>query len=213
MEALLTAKGLWKCTQVLAQDFMTTMGTLTLKEKDEIETKFDKVLGTIQCFLDPTCKEIDQASLTAKDASKTLKDQEGQESYSKIDLLTLLYTTKLEARSLDVDGYVKSMEAIWRRLNDINDKLPEELVVLMTLMGLRPSFGTQGRILESRKDLSMEIVKKNLRQEALRLMEIVKKNLRQEALRLKAEQVQQPQGHVAVNLTRENSRRREREKV
>jgi hypothetical protein len=58
MEALLRAKGLWKCTQVLAQDFTTTLGTLVLKEKDEIETKFDKVLGIIQCFLDPTCKEI-----------------------------------------------------------------------------------------------------------------------------------------------------------
>jgi len=57
MEALLRAKVLRKCTQVLAQDFMTTLGTLTLKEKDEIETKFDKALGTIQCFLDPTYKE------------------------------------------------------------------------------------------------------------------------------------------------------------
>jgi hypothetical protein len=47
MEALLRAKGLWKCTQVLAQDFMTTLEPLTLKEKDEIETKFDKALGTI----------------------------------------------------------------------------------------------------------------------------------------------------------------------
>jgi len=30
------------------------------------------------------------------------------------------------------------MEAIWRRLHDVNLELPEELVVLMTLMG-RPS--------------------------------------------------------------------------
>jgi hypothetical protein len=89
------------------------------------------------------------------------------------------------------------MEAIWRRLNDVNLKLPEELVVLMTLMGLPPYFETEGRILESRKDLSMEIIKKDLRQEALRL---------------KDEQAQQPQGHLAVNLTREDSRRRKREK-
>ena len=61
----------------------------------------------------------------------------------------------------------------------------------MTLMGLPPFFGTQIRILESRKDLSMEIIKKDLRQEALRV---------------KAEQAQQPQGHLAVNLTREDSR-------
>jgi hypothetical protein len=65
MEALLRAKGLWKCTQVLAQDVMTTLGTLIVKEKDEIETKFDKTLGTIQCFVDRTCKEIARGSLTA----------------------------------------------------------------------------------------------------------------------------------------------------
>jgi hypothetical protein len=86
---------------------------------------------------------------------------EGQESYTKNYLLTLLYTTKLEEGSLDVDGYFKSMEAIWRRLNDVNLELPEELVVLMTFMGLPPSFGTQRRILESRKDLFMEIIKKD----------------------------------------------------
>jgi hypothetical protein len=74
-------------------------------------------------------------------------------------LLTLLYTTKLEEGSLDVNGYANSMKAIWRRLNYVNLKLPEEFVVLMTLMGLPPSFGTQKRILESRKDLSMEIIK------------------------------------------------------
>jgi len=107
---------------------MTTLGTLTLKEKDEIETKFDKALGTIQCFLDPTCKEIDRGSLTAKDVWKTLKDQlEGQEFYTMTSLLTLLYTTKLEEGSLDVDDYVKSMEAIWKRLNDFNLKLSKEL--------------------------------------------------------------------------------------
>ena len=156
--------------QVLAQDFMKTLEPLTLKERDEIETKFDKALGAIQCFLDPTCKEIAQERLTAKDAWKTLKDQlEGQESSTEIYLLTLFYTKKLEEGSLDVDGYVKSIDAIWKRLNDVNQELPEEPVVFMTLMGLPPSFGTQRRILESRKDLSMEIIKKDLRQEALRL--------------------------------------------
>jgi len=108
---------------------------------------------------------------------------EGQEFYTKIYLLTLLYTTKLEEGFLDVDGYVKSMEVIWRRLNDANLKLSEELVVLMILMGLPPSFGTLRRILESRKDLSMEIVKKDLRQEASRL---------------KGEQAQQPQEHLRL---------------
>jgi len=87
----------------------------TSHSQGEIETKFDKSLGTIQCFLDPTCKEIARGSLTAKDVWKTLKDQlEGKESDTKIYLLTLLYTTKLQEGSLGVDGYVKSMEAIWR---------------------------------------------------------------------------------------------------
>jgi hypothetical protein len=54
------------------------------------------------------------------------------------------------------------MEAIWRRLNDFNLKLPEKLVVLMTLMGLPLSLRTQRRILESRKELSMEIIKKGM---------------------------------------------------
>jgi hypothetical protein len=99
---------------------------------------------------------------------------EGQESYTEIYLLTLIYTTKLQEGSLvaiwrRLNAYVKSMEAIWRRLNDANLKLPEELVVLMTIMCLLPSFGTQRRILESRKDLSMEVIKQDLRQEALRL--------------------------------------------
>ena len=139
---------------------MTTLGTLTLKEKDEIENKLGKVLGTILFFLDPTCKEIARGSLTPKNIWKTLKNQlEGHESYTKIYLLILLYTTKLEEGSLDVNGYANSMKAIWRRLNYVNLKLPEEFVVLMTLMGLPPSFGTQKRILESRKDLSMEIIK------------------------------------------------------
>jgi hypothetical protein len=125
METLLRAKGLWKCTQVLAQDFMKTLESLTLKERDEIETKFDKALGTIQCFLDPTCKEIARGSLTAKAVWNTLKDQlEGQESYTKIYLLTLLYTTKLEEGSLAVDCYVNSIEAIWRKLNDAKNLIP-----------------------------------------------------------------------------------------
>jgi len=149
---------------------MTTLGTLTLKEKDEIKTKFDKALGTIQWFLDPTCKETVRGRLTAKYVCKTLKDQlERQESYTTIYLLTLLCATKLEEVSLDVAGYVKSTEAIRRKLNDGNLKLPEELVVRMTLMGLPPSFGNQRRILESQKNFPMEIIRKNLRQEALRL--------------------------------------------
>jgi hypothetical protein len=58
------------------------------------------------------------------------------------------------------------MEAVWRRLKYVNLKLHEELVVLITLVGLPPSFVAQRTILESQKDLSMEIIKKDLRQEA-----------------------------------------------
>jgi len=70
---------------------------------------------------------------------------EGQESYTKIYLLTLLYKTKLEERSLDFDGYVKSTEAILirKRLNDVNLELLEKFVVLMTLLGIPLSFQTQ----------------------------------------------------------------------
>lgn len=67
IKALIRNEVLWKCTQVLAQDFMTTLGTVTLKEENEIETKFDKTLATIQCFFDRTCKEIARCRLNAKD--------------------------------------------------------------------------------------------------------------------------------------------------
>jgi len=67
MEVLLRVKGIWKCTQVLAQHFMKSLRTLTLLEKDDIETEFDKELGMIQFFVDPTYKEIARGSLTAKD--------------------------------------------------------------------------------------------------------------------------------------------------
>jgi hypothetical protein len=53
---------------------MTTLGIFSLKEKDEMETKFDKALGLFQWFLDPTCKEIARGSLTAKNVMETLKD-------------------------------------------------------------------------------------------------------------------------------------------
>jgi hypothetical protein len=72
---------------------------------------------------------------------------------------------------------------VGRRLKDVDLKLSQELIVLITLMSLPLSFGTQGRILESRKDLSKDIIKKTQRREALRL---------------KAEKAQQPEGYLAV---------------
>jgi len=83
-----------------------------------------------------------------------------------------------------------SMTSIWNFLRSLSSS--------WHLWVVPPFFETQRRILESRKDLSMKIIKEVLRQEALRL---------------KTEQAQQPQGHLAVNLTREDSRRRKREKV
>jgi hypothetical protein len=55
--------GLCNCTQDQDKYFMTALTTVTLKEKDEIETKFDKALGTLQCFLNPTCEKIAQETL------------------------------------------------------------------------------------------------------------------------------------------------------
>ena len=122
---------------VLAQEFMTTLETLNLEDEVKIEHKFDKALGTIQFFLDLTCKEIARGNLTAKDVWEILKDQlEGPKSYAKSFFLTLLYTTKLK---VDVDGYFKSIEVLWRRLKDLNLKLTDALVVFIALTGL-PSF-------------------------------------------------------------------------
>ena len=132
------------CPQVLAQYFMTTLGTITLKEKDEIETMFDKALETIQCFLDPTYEEISRGRLATKDICKTFKDYwKGKNlRHTKIDLLSFLDKNKLEEGSLDFDGYVKTMESLWRRLNDVN-------------------------LEKTRTDLLIEITKKDLPKEAL----------------------------------------------
>jgi len=152
MEALVRAKGLWKCTQVLAQQFKTFLGTFTVKEREEIETKFDKAFGSIQCFLDSTCKQISRGSFTDHDLWETFKDQlEEQESDTKVSLLTLLYNFKLEEGSIDVDGYVKSIEAVWRRLKDVNLKFPEKLVVFKTFIGLPSSLAPKEEIWSLKK--------------------------------------------------------------
>jgi len=105
MEVLVGVIVCCDCAQTFAQYFMTTLETLTLKEKDEIKTKLDNALGTIPCFLDPSCKDIARGNLTAKDVWETLKDYlEGPESDTKIYWMTLFYTTKVEEGSLDVDG-------------------------------------------------------------------------------------------------------------
>jgi len=51
-------------------------------------------------------------------------------------------------RSIDVNGYFKSMEAVWRRLKDVNLKL----------VGLHQYCGMKRRILEARLDISMDII-------------------------------------------------------
>jgi len=59
--------------------------------------------------------------------------------------LTLLYSSYLEEGALEVDRYVKSMEAVWRRLQGVDLKLAKELVVFMTLVCLAPPFGVGGK--------------------------------------------------------------------
>jgi hypothetical protein len=54
--------------------------------------------------------------------------------------------------SLDLHGYVKFMEDVWRRIEDVNVKLPDELVVFMTSMDLLPFFGPRDRC--TKQDLS-----------------------------------------------------------
>jgi hypothetical protein len=69
----------------------------------------------------------------ARRLARGRKDQlEWQALDTKVHLLILLYNLKLEKGSLraglaflDVDGYVKSMQAIWRRIQDFNLKLTE----------------------------------------------------------------------------------------
>jgi len=76
---------------------------------------------TIQCFLDPAVKDIARGNLAAKSFWEKLTDQlQRQESYTKIYSLTLIYTTKLEEGSFDVDGYPKSIVDVWRRLKHVN---------------------------------------------------------------------------------------------
>ena len=53
---------------------MTNLRILTLKEKEEMETKFDKALRIILCFLDRARKEIaPRGSLAAKNVWDNLQ--------------------------------------------------------------------------------------------------------------------------------------------
>jgi hypothetical protein len=48
MEDLQSAKELWKCNEILAPEFMRNLGTLTVKQKDQIETMIDNAFRTLQ---------------------------------------------------------------------------------------------------------------------------------------------------------------------
>jgi len=129
------------------------------KGKDEIETKFDKRL----------CSR----KLTTKDVWKKLKGHlEGHESYTNIFFLTLVYTTKLEDGTRDVDGCVKLVKTMWRRLSDVNLKLPEELVVLMTLMGFRPSFGPKEEFCKLEETFSSRLSRKTVEDRSVASMNV-----------------------------------------
>jgi hypothetical protein len=89
-------------------------------------------------------KKTARGSLTAKDFWETLKDHlQGHESYTKIYLSTPLYTVKLEEGAFDVAGCFKSTESVWRRLKEVDLKLPKEIFELITPMCLLSSFGIQ----------------------------------------------------------------------
>ena len=74
---------------------------------------------------------------------------------------TILYTSNLEQGSLDADVYVKSMEPIWRRLNEFRLKLPQNspssrpLWVFSIFRDPKKNSGVS-------KNPSMEIIKKYL---------------------------------------------------
>jgi len=66
---------------------------------------------------------------------------EWQESWIKIYSLSILCTSKLEEKSLDVDGYVKSMEAIRIRIQEEDfDSYIKELEKPKYKLGVRVEF-------------------------------------------------------------------------
>jgi len=125
-----------------------------LSEKE----KFDQALGTILSNVDHAWKAIIRDYTSAKEAWDYLKEQvEGKESYTKIHFLQLLYNTRLDAESLEIDACLKSMR-------DVGLQLPEELIVLMVVLdeitdeapecqakGLREYFTEDGKLMKSRK--------------------------------------------------------------
>jgi len=110
---LIRAKISRKCTQFLSQDLMTTLVALSLKEKEEIETKFAKTLETIQ-FL--SIKHARRDFTRQLSLPRCLGDTQGSVASSRIlhqeFVLTLFYTNKLKNGSLDLNGYVKSTRAV-----------------------------------------------------------------------------------------------------
>jgi len=78
------------------------------------------------------------------------------EGTPKIDLMPFHYASELREGFLDVACYVKSIEAVWRRLKDIPET-SEDLVVFMNLV-LSLFFGTPNGNLE--RDHNKELVVK-----------------------------------------------------
>jgi hypothetical protein len=175
MEAFLFSKGLGDflsktTSEIIAELNVDESDKLSKKQEYDFKISHDKALGHLRCLIDSNCKEIIRACSTVKEAWTMLQEQlEGKETYNKIYLLTLAFASNLPEGNLDVDTYVKQKEKIFRRLKDVGLTLPDELIVLMILMGLPQAFDTQRRIIEARPELKLEDVKRDLRQEALRL--------------------------------------------
>lgn len=68
----------------------------------------------------------------------------------------------------NVQKYIKSKNEAIRRLDSIGIKIEKDLQVAVLLARLPESFDTMRRILESQKDITLEIVTAELNREAIR---------------------------------------------
>jgi gag-polypeptide of LTR copia-type len=214
MEAFLFSKGLGDFLSRTTCEIIESLNVdendkLTKKQEYDIRISHDKALGHLRCLIDSNCKEIIRSSTSVKEAWRTLQEQlEGKETYNKIYLLTLAFASNLPEGNLDVDTYVKQKERIFRRLQDVGLMLPDELIVLMILMGLPQAFDTQRRIIEARPELKLEDVKRDLRQEALRLRA---QEAHAQMLGMQGMFGTSPMpGHSIVHLSQSQTRKRER---
>jgi len=87
MEKLLGSKGRWKCTQVLIQDFMTTLGPSLSKERRDLSTKHLKLFRVSLTQRDNISNE---ASLLPEVSNRN------QEILIQVYFLTFFYNIEVE---------------------------------------------------------------------------------------------------------------------